>query len=227
MATFDFEPKNSLQSKAIEHLMGHLATHKPFLDGLERLRQDYPMMADHSWSEIASYKSIRDPLPFEQEECRQARAYYDGLLTLVMEYGLNSDWAMERIHYGIRNLYILVIGPIEDVFNGSTQYKIIWDDESFPTKKAIEKDILRQFEEQWTEYERKLEEAGLKRIRKQFALGDHMRWVFKRVCLKQSWNQIANSESRSGNDAIRKATQPIIELLGLQEPKLPGGRPRK
>ena len=93
-------------------------------------------------------------------------------------------------------------------------------------KELIQQEILRQFEEQWSEYECILNEAGFIRTRKHSLLEAHVRWVFKRACLKQSWQEIANEE-HAHRDTIRKAVIPIINLLGLKSPKLRGGHPRK
>ena len=225
--TFDFVPGSHFFDTCIELLLLNLAEHDPFMKQLDSIRQDYSnTIADYSWLQIAHLQSIQNPLAHQQQECQQAKAYYGRLLEIVTEYGLNPDWAMERIDYGVRNPQALAIGPLEAIEAPPIQQTITWDDETFPKKKQIKEDILRQFEEQWSEYEREMEAAGFIADRKRSLLPDHMRWIFMRVCLKQSWERIAKAE-HAHMDTIRKSAYPIIEFLGLHQPKLRGGRPRK
>ena len=224
MVTFDFDVT---RSKCIDYILYLLAQHEPFTQRLEELRQTYSsLITCHSWMEINVLKSIGDPPPSLRQDCAQAKEYYESLVALVKEYGLNPDWAIERINYGILYPNALVIGAVDSIEVEPRQYTITWNTRSFLTRKQIKEDILRQFKEQWSDYEQTMREAGFIRTRKRGALEDHMRWVFRRVCLKQSWNQIAKEE-HANVDTIRHSVEPIIKLLGLQPPKLRGGRPRK
>ncbi|MFH1381548.1 MAG: hypothetical protein ABIH70_01495 [Chloroflexota bacterium] len=224
MTTFDFE---RYCATCIDYLFFLLARHQPFCDRLEELRQEYSLLLkDHSWSEIGILKSREDPPLSLKQDCTKAKEYSTALSQLVKEYGLNPDWAIDRLNYGIVYPKALVIGPISEADTEHREYTITWNTWSLPTKKSIEQDIFKQFEKQWSEYERSLEEFGYIRTRRHGSFGIHMRWVFKRVCLKQSWNQIAKEEA-SHPDTIRHAVESISKKLGLTLPKIKGGRPKK
>lgn len=224
LVTFDFD---IIRSQYIDYLFCLLARHEPFTQRLEELRQAYSaLIRYHSWAEINVLKSVEAPKSGMKQDSAQAKQYYESLSVLVKEYGLNPDWAIERINYGIVYPNALVIGAVDSIEIEPRQYTITWDTRSFPTKKRIEEDILKQLEAQWCDYEQTMIKAGFIRTRKRGAFEGHMRWVFKRICLKQSWSQIAAQE-HADMDRIRKSVVPIINLLGLEQPKLKGGRPRK
>ena len=55
------------------------------------------------------------------------------------------------------------------------------------TKKQIKSYVIRQFEEQWQEYEADLKADGVEVRRNRPLLKKHVSWVFRRVCLKESY----------------------------------------
>jgi len=224
LPTLEFEPEEFLSNECIRLLMLNLAQHQPFVQQLQRLGQDCPTVTRYALSRIQAIRSRADSLASEREDWSEARAYYDKLSELVSDYGLNPQWAMELVHMAVTKPKALGIAPFEFVEIQPKQYEITWSDRFVTTKNEIRQHVLKQFEEQWADYEGQLRKAGFVRLHKRGRLADHMRWVFKRVCLKKSWNQIATSQYTS-KDTVRKTAQPIIDMLGLKSPELKGGRP--
>ncbi len=224
--TFDYESRVDYRNSCMSYLLGNLAMHEPFKKQLAQLVYDYPRMRQMSLRRIEQL-ALREDLPQSlRQESTQAKTYYMQLVAIVEQHGLNPEWAMELIHERADDIRKLAVG-ITEVKNIQThRYVITWDDECAPTKDGIKGYVLDQFEKQWEQYEGMMKKHGLLRRRKRSQLKKHMRWVFKRVCLKQSWNQIATKE-HNNVDVVRKNTKPLINLLGLKEPKLKGGRPPK
>jgi len=223
MVTLGFCSKDYRRRRCIACLLCYLAQYEPFVKKLEDLKQDYPVLAGYAWEAVLRLQSMQDPQPDEELCCKEAREYCGRLLLLVEDYGLNPDWAMERIHNSLNAPRTLGSLLVDNFVVPPMRIAITVEAEPPVTKDEARRLVLRQFEEKWPESESRVKQAGLVKERQGGELPKHMRWVFKRVCLKKNWEEIADSEIAEvdkdrvvGSDAIRNSATPIIRQLGLR-----------
>jgi hypothetical protein len=215
----NFQTQQDYANKCKLYLFVFLAEHKPFMLRLEYVKTKYPDVSTEALETIDDLRCGPHP------EAVQAREYYEELVQIIDEFGLNPDWALETIHEAVNNRFILYAG-FNDTDLDENEYKINWNPISFFIKKQAKEHVLKQFETQWQEWENKLKEAGFKKTYTKTQFKKHMVWVFKRVVLKRSWSYIAK-EGPYDISTVREPVEYIINLLGLKSPYLPPGHPPK
>ena len=151
MPAFDFDTANYIWSDCVVYLLEELVQHPPFVERLENMNRQYDLIRQrYSWREICVISNSGGCNEQEKEDEQEIKGYFNAVAIVVDEYGLNPEWAMELIHVGVGDPQgmILRIGGVEGD-SEPRQFTITWEDESLPTKAAIKRHILRQFEEQW------------------------------------------------------------------------------
>ncbi|MCJ7792237.1 MAG: hypothetical protein MUP49_07535 [Dehalococcoidia bacterium] len=216
----------NIKAVYIIYLVNELLNDPEFISDVQALAANYEFFKQHPWSSIKSMIASRPSKPTLQQTRLKAEQYYNALRRLIEKYRLDEEWALEITHKAVKNPQL--VNCLPDVLTDSRtkDYSITWHASELLSKNEARKDILRQFEVQWTQYVSELRASGLVSVQKRPETKRHMSWVFMRACKGQSWKQIADNQNTKV-DTVRKEVQPIIELLGLKSPRLKGGRPRR
>lgn len=216
----------NIKAVYIIYLVIELLNDQEFISDVQALASDYKLFQQHPWGSIKNMIASRPSTPTSQQTKLKAERYYNALCRLVKKYRLNEEWALEIIHGAVKDPQLINCLPDVSTVSTLKEYSITWHATEPPNKNEARKDVLKQFEIQWSQYIAELRKAGLVRLQRRPATKRHMKWVFMRACKGQSWKQIARSE-HTNIDNVRKTVSPIIQLLGLRPPQLKGGRPLK
>jgi len=228
---------NNIRNTYIYYLLESLAGVKAFMEKLENLQKRYSSVSGESWHMISEIAETGDAISFEGLDPKLVKDYHNKVVTLITDYGLNPQWACELIHKNIsyraenecQAFPIRIVMEEEPTDETPFKFSIYREADWLVSKQEAKKDVLGKFNQQWKTFTLELKDLGLARDRKRgerSALKDNIRWVFKRVCQRKSWDRIA-TEEESDKNTVKKVVRPIVRLLGLTEPKLYPGRPKK
>jgi hypothetical protein len=227
--TPDFTHILDVRNQCISLLMTNLVQYQPFIERMNQLKLKYEKCDEIKGRSLTSIESLSQcniGLQAFQTIIKQTQEYLNDISTIVSDYGLNPDWARELIHEGINDFYALITGLDDITIYEESKFNITWDTAQFPSKKEAIETVMKQFNEQWHNYENTLKNAGFFRTRKRGSLNIHVLWTYKKVCLHKTWNELAKDEGFFTADSLRKPVYRVIKLLGLKSQEHRGGRPR-
>jgi hypothetical protein len=202
--------------ECILFLSYHLLNHQPFREELVKLSIDFPHMKRYPWEWLAS-PAVEKLRKHDYLEYEKIKEYQAQLEALAFSYNLKEEWALELLHKGVCNPAPAAMAPLEPQHGRTKKYTINWSDADLRSKKEIREDIIKQFEQQWAEHRQRAKSVGIHKLRSKNKTKDRMRWVFKRACLGQSWDELAAAEKQS-IDTISKEVGKLAGLLGMRIP---------
>jgi hypothetical protein len=208
----DFEHTLDMRNECIRLLMINLVQYRPFIERMNQLRLKYEKCDEIKERPLASIESLSQSF---QTMKKQAQEYLKDISSIVSDYGLNPDWARELIHEGINDFDSLATGLDCKTIDEEFSFNITWNTEKLSSKKEAFAQVKEQFNEQWDLYEQYLKSIGFNKRRKKGALGNHVIWTFKKVCLHMAWHELAQDEGLLNAESLRKPVYQIIKLLGL------------
>ena len=191
----------------------HLLNHPPFHEKLVNLNADFPHMKRYPWEWLNS-PAVEKLRKHDYLEYEAIKEYREQLQELASSYNLNAEWALELVHRGVGDPTPAGMVPAASAHVRAKKYSINWNDADPRSKQEIRRDILRQFEQQWAEHRQKARSTALGKLRGRSKLKDRTGWVFKRICLKQSWDELAREANRDA-DAVRREVEKLTGVLGL------------
>ena len=171
-------------------------------------------------------------------------AYVDEVTDVAHEAGLRPReplpawWAYAFLHHFIKldarvmersGRSLLEDGsfvpPVIALWDKPQVFTIDWVMEAETRKSEAQKRVLRLFNEQWIEGERKLAGRGLQR-RETGAEDRHIRWLYLHIAESMSYEVIAEDEGLDDPTTVGKAVRRLGKSLELAMPG-PGRKARK
>jgi hypothetical protein len=219
MVIKDFISQDDVNDRNIDYLFYFLMKNEQFMHMFQILKDEYAMFVNqYSWKSVIELSRSKNPSLDIKKDCDLAEQYHNGVISLIEKFGLNSAWAGERIHNGIRNMDMLRVGRSDAGMLQIKGYIITWNNISESTKTAIKKKVLKEFESQWSDYQRYLSQRGfVKRIirnKTESVPVKHMEWVYAKICLGKTWLQLSNEQNEDEKN-IRNIVRPICKHLNL------------